>query len=307
MILSTTDVGRTTHLILDADPAYLLAGLAFVALEVAVRSLAWWMLAGAYAGGYGYPDAAATYLIGIAFGAVTPGKAGDFVKTADLRDRTGLKLTKALTVGLLDRMVNFMFLFFSAGAAAAAVALVFSGVGGGLWNILVLVAAVMTVFAVVLSERLSSAILGPLQAFLVPVKYRQDTNRFLKTFYETVGEFRRSGRMLPVLALTLAGWAVIFVRPYFFGQALGIGVSWWMFLVFTPVITLVEVLPLSVLGLGTRDASIIFLFGLMGVDREVMVALSAIILLLSLVPQVIAGYLIACTRKVRVKNEGAFS
>jgi len=302
-IVSTADVVGAAGLILGADRVYLAAGLLLVALEVAVRSLCWKALAGIYAGGYRYSDALQAYMIGIAFGSVTPGKAGDLVKVTDLRDRMGLDMTKAFTVGLLDRLINFMFLFISAGAAAAAVAMTMAGLGDSLLPVIVFMAAFIPAVFVVLNERVSSALLRPLQAFLVPERFRGDTKSLFRTFHKTVGEFRRSRSRSAVAALMLLGWLIIFARPYFFGRALGMDVGWWTFMLFIPIVSAVEVLPLSIMGLGTRDASILFLFGLMGVDRERMVALSAMILLLSLLPQVVAGYLIAWSRKVTLEYE----
>jgi hypothetical protein len=297
LILSSVDVGRTLDLILRANPGFLLIGLLLVLLEIMVRSLNWMVLAGIYARGYGYLSALQTYMIGIAFGAVTPAKAGDFMKVSDLEDRTGLDLTKAFTVGLLDRIINFIFLFLSAGASVAAVALVVSGGGSELMALLIPLAAIVLALAVVLDEGLSLMVLRPLQGFLIPERFRGDTRKLFQTFHETLAGFKGSGSRWAVLSLTLLGWLVIFIRPYFFSQAIGMDVEWWAFILFVPIISVVEVLPLSVMGLGTRDATILILFASMGVGREQMIALSAMMLLLSAVPQVVLGYLIALNRK----------
>ncbi len=296
-ILSTVDVGKTAEIILNADPAYLVMGLSFVTLEVLVRSLSWMVLVGTYSP-IGYWNAFRAYMIGVAFGAVTPGKAGDFVKVTRIRDDTGLSLTKAFTVGLLDRIINFMFLFIGAAAASAALAFTLAGGAGSILALAVPAAAVVCALAVALNQRLSMTILRPLHAFLIPERFRRNTRELFSTFHETVGEFRDSNRKWTVMALTLTGWVIIFTRPYFFGQAIGLEVEWWMFIMFVPIISVAEVLPLSVMGLGTRDATILFLFGLMGVGREHMIALSAMLLLLSLAPVALAGYLIAWNQKI---------
>jgi uncharacterized membrane protein YbhN (UPF0104 family) len=154
---------------------------------------------------------------------------------------------------------------------------------------------------VALNERASIVILKPLQSFLVPERFRGNTKEIFKTFHETLGEFKACPLKWAVLVLTFIGWVVIFVRPYFFAKAVGMDVGLWVFLAFLPIISVVEVLPISIMGLGTRDATIIFLFTLMGTERERMMALSAMMLLLSMVPQAAVGYFIAWSAKVRRK------
>lgn len=292
-VLAGVDLGRALGLIASADPAYLFAGVLLVIVEVLVRSLNWMLLAGVYARGYGFAAALRTYMIGIAFGAVTPGKAGDLVKTKDLMDSTGLDLTKAVSVGLLDRVINLAVLVLSAVTASGLTALMVAGSSGGLTVVSAMLAAAVLAFAIALDERLSLMVLRPLQGFLVPRKLRSQTKQLFRAFHDTVSEFRASPTRYAVAATTVTGWLVIFCRPYLFGLALGMDVSWWAFVMFMPIVTAVEVLPLSVMGLGTRDATLVLLFGLMGVTMETMVALSAMILLVAVVPQVVAGYLLA--------------
>jgi glycosyltransferase 2 family protein len=298
-ILSTVDIGKIGSIILSADPLLISAGLMLVAAEAVIRGLSWKALAGGWSKKYTAQDAIETYLIGQAFGAVTPAKAGDFVKMEDLSARAGLTMTKSFTICLLDRILNFIILFISASASVAVVAMVFVGGASNLLILLVPLAAMVAASAIALNERMSLMLLRPLQAFLVPQRFRHNAKEVFKTFHETVREFiRRPGRWR-VLALAVAGWLVIFIRPYFFASAIGIKAEWWAFLIFLPIISVVEVLPISVLGLGTRDATVILLFSLMGADRERMMTLSAMMLVLSLAPQAAAGYLIAWKRKFR--------
>lgn len=299
-VLYTSNVGKTVGILASANPWFVLLGVLFVVFEVLVRSVGWKALVNIWSKKYSLADSAQTYMIGIAFGAVTPAKAGDFIKVGDLSGKTKLKLMKSFTIGLLDRLINFIFLFLSACAGAVAVGMFLTGFSSQFDVLILLLAASIIALVAALNERVSLLVLRPLQMFLVPARFRGNAKELFRTFHETVAEFKLSGLRWVVLALTLVSWAVIFVRPYFFARAVGMRVDWWVFLVFIPLISVVEVLPISIMGLGTRDASILFLFGIMGVERERMVALSALIVLLSLVPQVVAGYLIAWTHKVRV-------
>jgi len=65
-----------------------------------------------------------------------------------------------------------------------------------------------------------------------------------------------------------------------------------------PVVSLIEIIPVSVLGIGTRDAGLIAVFSLLGIGAETMVAVSLMILVLSILPQVALGFALAYKRGV---------
>ncbi|MBD3389032.1 MAG: flippase-like domain-containing protein [Candidatus Altiarchaeales archaeon] len=303
-ILATIDLGETVAIIAGADLRFILLAILLVLVETVIRGLNWKVFASIYAHGYRLADALQTYMIGIAFGSSTPGRAGDLVKVTDLRDKTGMTSLKALAVGVLDRIINFIVLFVSAGVCTALVAFMFTGGEVGVVTLLAPILATVAALAVALNESLSTLILRPLQNFLIPERFRDNTKQLFKAFHEVVSGFKGSGDKWTVMALTLLGWLTIFARPYFFGRAVGVDAELWVYILFIPIISIAEVLPLSVMGVGTRDATILFLFTQMGIEREPLVAMSAMILLLSTTPQVIAGYLIAWNRKVRVHDEG---
>ena len=56
--------------------------------------------------------------------------------------------------------------------------------------------------------------------------------------------------------------------------ALGIDIALPHFLVFVPIILFVQLLPISVAGLGTREAAFVYFFGSVGVGAESAFALS---------------------------------
>jgi len=302
LILSSTDLSRLLELISGADLRFLLIGLLFVALEVAVRSLNWMVLCEIYAKDYGYWSAFETYIIGIAFGAVTPGKVGDFIKIGDLSEKTGLSLTKAFAIGLLDRVINLVFLVAFASFASGIIWYHMLGSHDIFVAVATAIVALTLLSIVALNERLSRALLKPLQYLLIPERFRKNTKEVFQAFHGVSSKFRLNSRMYAVLALTALGWSVIFMRPYFLGRAIGVDVPLLSFLIFIPVISLVEVLPLSIMGLGTRDATILLLFATVGVDRSRMVALSMLMLIISYAPQVILGYLVALKHRVKVKT-----
>jgi uncharacterized membrane protein YbhN (UPF0104 family) len=64
------------------------------------------------------------------------------------------------------------------------------------------------------------------------------------------------------------------VLVYFLNEGLGVHIPFTMLLVFVPIINTLSALPLSVSGIGIREAAIVLLFGTMGVSPERATAVS---------------------------------
>ncbi len=63
---------------------------------------------------------------------------------------------------------------------------------------------------------------------------------------------------------------------YFVGLALGIKINIAYFLIFLPIISAITLLPISIGGLGLRDATTIYFFAKAGVSKDLAFAMSLI-------------------------------
>ena len=160
IILAQINIKQLLSMLFNSN--YLLLALAFAVaiIEVTLRSAKWKKLVNVFNKGYTLKDALQTYLIGFAFGAVTPSKTGDLVKIVDLKSRTGIEIKKCFSISVFDRIIDFLNLVFTAIVSTAIAIVVFSG----LRYILVPVFAIMlALFLVVLFglTRHSKIILKP--------------------------------------------------------------------------------------------------------------------------------------------------
>ena len=84
-VISRIDIKKTMGIILGSNIIYIVLSLIILAITVFIRSLKWRVIVNFFNNGYTTSQAFKTYLIGVAFGSVTPGKAGDFVKMRGVR------------------------------------------------------------------------------------------------------------------------------------------------------------------------------------------------------------------------------
>jgi hypothetical protein len=74
------------------------------------------------------------------------------------------------------------------------------------------------------------------------------------------GLWRRPGRGLLIVLISLASWVVQFVQIWLFALALGTAVPLAANLALAPLAILVGLLPFTLAGIGTRDAALILLY-----------------------------------------------
>jgi hypothetical protein len=106
----------------------------------------------------------------------------------------------------------------------------------------------------------------PLFHSFIPEKYKDQFSLSFHSFFDSLHAYRHGLRENAILgAMTLANWALVFLLAYYVTRLLRIDVDLLYVVLIMPIITLVELIPVSVSGLGTRDATVIYFFSLVGV------------------------------------------
>ena len=67
------------------------------------------------------------------------------------------------------------------------------------------------------------------------------------------------------------------------GHALGLHVGWTAMLAFVPVVAILQVLPITVSGLGVREGALVLFLGPLGVSTSSAIALGLLLYLMNLV------------------------
>ena len=98
-------------------------------------------------------------------------------------------------------------------------------------------------------------------------------------FYNNLHTINQQKKQITyLLVITLTIWIIGAVQTYLVITALNINISFLYVLSFTPIIILVNLIPISISGIGTRDISMIYFFSLIGISATY--AISASLLLL---------------------------
>ncbi len=125
-------------------------------------------------------------------------------------------------------------------------------------------------------------------------------------FSESVNVYCRYSRaLLKVFVVSLCYQLFMVLFSYSVSQALGLGLSVFDFILFVPVIGLISMFPLSVNGIGIREAGYIFLLSRVGRGSSEALSLSLMIYAIGVAASLIGGALFGLQR-MEGKGEGAF-
>ncbi len=112
----------------------------------------------------------------------------------------------------------------------------------------------------------------------------------LGSFYESLMEFKTSRKVL-VNGL-MFGFAVQFLYitcVYVLSRAIGLNVSVFYFFIFLPLVGVAASIPISIAGLGIREAAFVILFGKVGVSEEIALSLSLLSFIVMCMISLIGG------------------
>lgn len=236
-----------------------------------------------------WPDSWRIYAIGLAAGTFTPGQAGDTVKTLYLK-RAGYPPGRALGGSLLDR------LFDVAGLALLGLvgATLFGGEFAGQTPVLLgwIVACVAALVLVTWGPGRNWAIAFTKRRFeQLRSRAAGAKGRVTEASVESVEWSLRRGTIVLAGTLTVMSFALSIFRVWLLAGAVGVWLEPLQVVGFVGLTTAAALVPVSVGGVGTRDAVAVLTLGQLGYAPVAGLAVSTLILLLN-IAQAIAGWLV---------------
>jgi glycosyltransferase 2 family protein len=241
-----------------------LAGMVLVAGHIFLKVFRWNFLLNAQQISLSYKESCWIYLAGLFLGVVTPGRVGDFSKAWYLRDK-GYRLAKAMVSVFLDRLLDVAFFFIILGTG-----LILNLEEPVLWLLIWGVFSGAGVWAGKLGLAKSELPFRP----LLPRKWREAA-RF---FFEELGRISFK-HWIAILFITWCGWLVYFSSITLLSYSIGIVLPFGKAAFAIVLSALVAFLPVSFLGIGTRDGMLIVYFQSLGLQSEQALGFSLCILL----------------------------
>jgi uncharacterized protein (TIRG00374 family) len=263
------------------NTTFLLIALVLQVPILTLKALKWKVLIRPYSVDFPLTKALTSWLVGFSAGIITPGRMGDLVRAYYLRGK--LSLGKSLTTVIADRIIDvFVLLFFSALGVIMFVTMYTTGLEYGLLFPLLSVFFVAFVLAVYILTRkgIVIRILKPFYRRIVPQKYEKKASRVFHDFYRGLEDMKKKKRFLVAsICIGTVTWILNFFQIHVLSLSMNIDISFIFIVSIIPIITLLDALPISFSGVGTRDAAMIFFFGFISLAPETAVSFSLLMLL----------------------------
>ncbi len=235
-----------------------------------------------------FATACALYTVGLFYGATTPGQAGDLLKAVYLRDR-GQPLAPAMLSVILDRLFDLLVM-------AALATLGIFALGRLLPSrelqsaLVVLMGLGLTALTVLLVAR------GP-RTWMLTVALPRVAPRLTVTLgrwnEQLQGLTLRPALVVELGLLSLGSAFFTFLRLWLLFLALSLSlVPLYVVVGASALIAVLQVLPISIAGVGVRDAVLIAILLPYGYTTEQAITLSALFLLLNL-QHIVVGFIVS--------------
>ena len=258
----------------DINSGYFLGAVLLNFPQLFLKSYRWRMLLKQQGIIYNSIEIFLVYLSSLYFGFLTPGRAGEFIKVLYLKSDHNVSIPKGFSSVLVDRLFDLYLL------------LIFGSLGiwyfdfiGNLNYLPILILFILLLAPIVLVNMpIKNFIINTLFKIFISKKLKSKVRKGSKIFFDNFYTLINLKLLLGGV-FTILSYAFFFLQCYFIAIAVKLPAN-FIFIVFSMgIANLISFIPISVSGLGTRDATLIFLFSTIGIDAESAILYSSLVFL----------------------------
>ncbi len=295
-ILPLIGIAIMAYLILRIGPAeiiqtfnrvnavYLVPAVLLFMISMGIQNLKWEYLIKKQGIDLGYWSLFRIYFIGTFYGIITPGRIGNFIRIGYIKKRTSKSTGECAVSIVLDKVLEFAALSVLAPIGMIIMANYIS------FEIFIALAmlfiAFFSVAFLMLRKGSSMGILKIFWRIFVPGNMKTRAKNAFNSFHDNILDWR--DMIIPFL-LTFTGWVILYSSTYMVALSLGISIPYYIFVTILPIATLIGLLPVTVGGWGTREATLILLFSIFGVGSDATVVMCIIAAVIGYVITTVLG------------------
>jgi uncharacterized protein (TIRG00374 family) len=278
-IIRGTGIGRILDALRAIEPRRLWVFPLFTLYFLWIRGLRWQHLLRMIGIECPLMRCGVLWAVGFFGGSVTPGKVGDAVRAYYLSRDTGRHIGECFLTVFIDRLLDLVTVLLF----GIVTLLIFSFFYIHMSSVWIMVAAAFGIlgFLYLLMHRgLVKKFMRPLFRMIVPERYRGELSLGFDSFYNSLGIYaRRWPGTLVAVFYTWLFWGGVVILAFAVAWVLRIDIPLRFIALMMPATTLVELIPITVSGLGTREATVIYFFSVQGIGSATAVGFSITYLL----------------------------
>jgi uncharacterized protein (TIRG00374 family) len=268
---------------------------------ILLKAWKWKILTHAYGNSPGIFRFVYSWLVGFVIGMVTPGRLGEISKVYYLKDN--FSFGKGIATVAVDRIIDIIVLFI-----LAILGIITFLYGRVLQNeivymlIILFSAFLFSVYFVFSRSGSVKKYSKPIFKRLVPKRMKSGMKAAFHEFYQGLNEIKkRKGIVIASFSLTVISWFLAIFQFELIAISLSLQIDYFFLLSVMPIITLLDALPISFSGLGTREVALIFIFGLIGISIESTISFSIMVFMLGYMVYVPLALIIWFHKPIKIK------
>ena len=272
LILLKVDLKATISALAELHWGYLLLAIAANVPQFGLKAWRWQVMLRMQGIRYPWRDAVLVFMAGLFLGLVTPGRVGEMSKALYLKQDRGVPVSVGLANVLMDRLFD-LYTILVLGAAGLvwfrllpdwALALILAGT-----------VAAIVLPAILLNKPLAAWALGIVRRLPLLGRYDARLTGATGRFQEGLRPLLTLRLIIPLL-LTQAAYLVFFWQGQLLATAVDLKIGIGYLAMCLSVAGIITLLPISISGLGTRDAVLIAMFAPRGINAAHTVAFSTL-------------------------------
>lgn len=276
IILSKLNLTKVIALLSNINPFYLAAALLLFIPLLVLKGMRWQLLMNAQNIEYSLKNSTIMYAAAMYIGALTPGRIGDFIKIFYLKEDNH-PFGKAFATVLLDRLFDLVSLFLLGYAGMLLFVTLFE-------RAIIILSCIFagTVLLIIFflhKKDFSMGILEYISSNFIPERYRDSANTGFSDLYNGIKTLNANQFVLATF-ITFFGWLIYFITMYLLALSIDITIPFLYLATCVSISAVITLIPISISGIGTRDATLIILFSYLGLSKESAIAFSMMILIM---------------------------
>jgi glycosyltransferase 2 family protein len=297
-LLIKLDVTKVFGELKTLNLEYLFIALILTAVFFITQTLKWFVIARKQKITVPFKEAFKINLISSFYGFVTPSKIGSVVRMNYLK-KYGGDTGKGISNFVVDKVLDLSSLFIL--VVGFGLLINQKLVSENYFYFVLGMFVIMTSFFFIFYKKSNTRfLLKVIYRKFIPERLKDKAKNLFESFYKDMPSLKF---LLFAFMINLLNWIINYTMLYFTSLALGINVKFSYFLIILPISTLVAQIPITINGLGTRELTMISLFGLLGVGAVKVFSMSILSMIISnVIPSIIAIILIFAGKKNEKNN-----
>jgi len=295
-LYTKTDIkfGDVILAIKKANPVYFSIAVILFAFNYFLGMLRWNFLLKAAGVIVPFSRLVVSYLMGLAVNLFIPSTVGgDLARSVDLSVYSSNSKAKLLATVMLDRISGYIAVV---GVALFSILLGYKFVDKPILISFAIISLILLAIILVLFNRRIAKLVQTIFSRFKSVKSA------LVNFDESINLFLREARLKSLMFTLLIAFVIQIISVligYFLAESLGFHIDIIYFFIILPIINAISMIPLTMLGLGSRDVSSVYFFGRVGYPATYAETMSLIVFFLFVLTGIIGAivYVFATPRR----------